>query len=98
MLTHTEFAPSSKVKPAQTGAPPEGLEAVKDIRGNPRTRKQLIEGFWKGQKSVSGQVAYIPNETDRERLRKAGKVMVVISNYAAEHVSVIGPISMFVHA
>ncbi len=98
MSTHTEFGANTKVKPAQTGAPPADVTTVKDTRINPRTRKQLVEGFWKGQRGISGQVAYVGNESDREKLRKEGKLMVLISDFSAQHVTVIAPASYFVHA
>lgn len=98
MLTVQTWAANTKVKAAQTGSPPEELQVVKDLRTNPRTRKQLIEGFWKAQRGISGHVAYVGNETDRERLRRQGKVMVLISDLSAQHVNVIGPTAFFEHA
>ena len=98
MFTHVELAANTKVKAAQTGNPPEGVEAIKDLHTNPRTRKQLIEGFWKGQRGITAQIAYIGSDTERERLRKAGKVMVLISDFSAQHVSIIAPLTFFQHA
>jgi hypothetical protein len=98
LFTHTELAANTKVRAAQTGNPPEGVEAIKDLHTNPRTRKQLIEGFWKRQKGITGQIAYVGNDTERERLRKAGKVMVLISDFSAQHVTIIAPATMFEHA
>lgn len=98
MFTHSELSAGTKVKIAQPGPPPEELKWVKDLRLNPRTRKQLIEGFWKGQRTISGHVAFVRNESDRERLRKEGKVVVRISDLSAQHVDVIVPTDQIIPA
>ena len=86
---HVEMSSNSKVRAARLGPPPEDVKWVKDLHVNPSTRKQLIEGFWKGQRSISGRVAFIGNESDRARLRREGKLMVRISDLSAQHVNVI---------
>ncbi|MEP0845114.1 MAG: hypothetical protein HRF43_20620 [Phycisphaerae bacterium] len=95
MLAHVEFTAHTKVKPAQPGPPPEDVKWVKDIRLNPRTRKQLIEGFFGDHRGIFGHVAYVANESDRERLRKEGKLMVQISDLSAQHVTIIAPMRYF---
>lgn len=95
MLTHAEFTTNAKLRVVQPGPPPEEVHWVKDVHVNPRTRKQLINGFWGDHRGISGHVAYVANESDRDRLRKDGKVMVRISDLSAQHVTVIAPIAMF---
>lgn len=92
MLTHAELSANSKVKPALPGPPPDDVKVVKDVHINPRTRRQLIEGFWKGQRSISGRVAYVQNESDRDRLRRDGKVMILIGDLSAQQIRVIVPL------
>ncbi|GMU24294.1 MAG: hypothetical protein AMXMBFR13_43680 [Phycisphaerae bacterium] len=94
MSMQTEFSANTKVKVAQTGPPPDDVKCVKDVSVNPRTRKQLMEGFWKNHRGISGRVAFIPNDSDRERLRREGKVMVQISDLSAQHITVIVPRTM----
>lgn len=98
MLTHTELPSNTKVRVVQIGGPPGDIEMVKDLHTNPRTRKQLVEGFWKRQRGINGQIAYIGNDTERERLRKVGKVMVLISDFSAQSVKIIAPAALFEHA
>jgi hypothetical protein len=86
-----ELPANSKVKVVRTGPPPEDVTFIKDLHINPRTRKQLIQGFWKGQRSISGRVAFVANESDRDRLRKEGKLLVRISDLSAQHVDVVIP-------
>jgi hypothetical protein len=88
---HVELSANSKVKVVMPGPPPEDLKWVKDLRLNPRTRKQLIEGFWKGQRTIHGHVAFVANEADRDRLRREGKVMVRLSDLSAQQVTIIVP-------
>ena len=98
MLTHTELSANTKIRVVQIGGPPGDLQVIKGLHTNPRTRKQLVEGFWKRQRGISGQIAYIGNDTERERLRKAGKVMVLISDFSAQSVKIIAPAALFEHA
>jgi hypothetical protein len=84
---------NTKVKAARPGPPPEDVKFAKDVNINPRTRKQLIVGFWKAQRSISGHVAFVANESDRDRLRRDGKMMVRISDLSAQHVDIIVPSS-----
>lgn len=98
MLAHFEFSATVKVRVVQPGPPPEDVKVVKDLSINPRTRKQLIQGFWGEHKGISGRVAYVANESDRDRLRKDGKVMIQISDLSAQHVNIIAPMSMFKRA
>lgn len=91
MSINTELPANSKVKVARPGPPPEDVKFIKDLNINPRTRKQLLAGFWKGQRSISGHVAFVANESDRERLRRDGKIMVRISDLSAQHVDIIVP-------
>lgn len=98
MSVQPHLSANTKVRPTMPGPPPEDVKWVKDLRLNPRTRKQLIEGFWKEQRSVSAHVQFVANESDRERLRKEGKVMVLISDLSAQHVTVIVPTSMIAPA
>lgn len=86
-----ELSANSKVKAARPGPPPDDVKFIKDLQINPRTRKQLVEGFWKGQRSISGRVAFVANEADRDRLRREGKLLVRISDLSAQHVDVIIP-------
>ena len=92
-MPNLELPANTKVKVARPGPPPDSIKCLKDVHVNPRTRKQLIEGFWKGTRSISGHVAFIGNETDRERLRHDGKMMVRISDLSAQHVDVVVPVS-----
>ncbi len=98
MLANAAFSSGAKVKAAQTGPPPDDVKCVKDVHINPRTRKQLIEGFWKGQRSISGHVAFVGNDSERERLRREGRVMVRISDLSAQHVNVIVPATLLAPA
>ena len=94
----TVLSTSTKVQVANPGSPPNNLEWVRDIHINPRTRKQLIEGFWKRKRGVSGQVAYVANESDRERLRKEGKLRILIRDPSSQTITVIVPENLLEHA
>jgi hypothetical protein len=49
-----------------------------DDRGRVSTpvKKRLQGAFFKGDRKVSAEVVYIPGETERERLRRLGRVKV----------------------
>ena len=91
MSTHVELPSNTKVKVTLSGPPPDDVKCVKDVSVNPRTRRQLIEGFWKGHKTVRGHVAFVANESHRDRLRREGKIMVRISDLSAQHIMVVVP-------
>ncbi len=97
----TKDAPLSAASPvriSEPGPPPADVGWVRDIRLNPRTRRQLIEGFWKGHKNVSGQVAYVANESDRDRLRRKGMIMINLRDVSAQKVTIIIPAKFVRHA
>lgn len=89
MSPNAELPANTKVRVARPGPPPDDVKFVKDVNVNPRTRKQLVEGFWKGQRSISGHVGFVANESDRDRLRRDGKMLVRISDLSAQHVDII---------
>lgn len=94
MLAHKELSANCIVKVIQPGAPPTDIEWVRDVHVNPRTRRQLIEGFWKGHRGISGQVAYVANESERDRLRRQGKVLIHLRDVSAQKVSIIVPAAL----
>lgn len=85
---------STKVQVAAPGSPPNSIEWVRDIHVNPRTRRELIEGFFKRKRGISGVVAYVANESDRIRLRKEHKLRIQIRDPSAQTVVVIVPEAM----
>ena len=94
----TVLSTSTKVQVTDPGSPPNNVEWVRDIHINPRTRKQLIEGFWKRKRGISGQVAYVANESDRTRLRKEGKLRIQIRDPSAQAITIIVPENILEHA
>lgn len=94
MFAQTQFSSSTKVTVAEPGQPPQDLKWVKDLHVNPRTRKQLIEGFWNQHRRISGQVMFVASDSEREKLRREGKVMVRISDLSAQHITVIVPATL----
>jgi len=86
-----DFASNMKVKVANPGSVPLGVEWVKDTTVNPRTKAQLINGFWREKKEIIGKVAYVSKESLRTKLRKEKKIMVKLMNASAQSISIIVP-------
>jgi len=93
-----KLSTSTKVQVTTPGSPPNNVEWVRDIHINARTRKQLIEGFWQRKRGISGQVAYVVNESDRTRLHKEGKLRIQIRDPSAQTITIIVPEKMLEHA
>ena len=87
-----ELTSNTKVKVSNPSTSvPNDIEWVKDIRINSRTKKQLIEGFWKGKKGISAKISYVSSESIRTKLKKEKKVMVQLMDQCAQKVTVIVP-------
>ena len=86
-----DFEVNMAVRPAIKGYPPKDVDWVKDLTVTPRVKKQLIEGFWKWKKEVTGKIAYISKESDRARLRKKKAVMIKLINVSAQSITIIVP-------
>ncbi len=94
MLAHPEFSSNATVKVAHFGPPPNDIQWVKDVHVNPRTRRQLIEGFWSGHRGITGHVAYVASESDREKLRRSDRVMIQLRDLSAQKVVIIVPAAL----
>ena len=88
-----ELNSNTKVKVIEpsTDPPSKEFDFQKDIRINPRTKKQLITNFWKGKKDIVAKVAYVSSESSRVKLQKEGKVMVQIMDQCAQKILVAIP-------
>lgn len=98
MFTQKEFTSSTKVKVTEPGDPPTDIEWVRDIHINGRTRRQLTSQFWKQHRGIIGQVSYVSSESQREKLRREGKVMVHVSDPSAQSIVLIIPVKYLTKA
>lgn len=73
------LAAGTKVKVAEPMAVPTWSECDDDKgRTSMPTRQRLQQLFFRGDKKVAAEVVYISNETERDRLRRQGRVKIRI--------------------
>jgi len=75
-----KFLPAgTKVCVITPGDPPPWSEWDDDKgRTGPPVKKRLQTQFFRGDKRISAEILYIPNETERDELRKKGRAKVRI--------------------
>ena len=81
------FGAGTKVRLAQPMAVPQ-WSTWDDDKGRVSTpiKRRLQSLFFKGDKKVSGEVMYVSNETEREKLRRLGRVKVRIRDLSGASV------------
>ena len=78
-----------RVQAVEKGDPPKDVEWVRDVRINARTKRLLMQGFWKQKRDITGKVAYVASESVRSKLRKEKKLMIKLINPCAQRISII---------
>ena len=78
-----------RVQAVEKGDPPNDVEWVRDMRINARTKRLLMQGFWKQKRDITGKVAYVVSESMRSKLRKEKKIIVQLMNPCAQRINII---------
>ena len=83
------FGPGTKVRIAQPMPIPQ-WSTWDDDKGRASTpvKRRLQLMFFKGDKKVSAEVMYIANETEREKLRRLGRVKIRLRDLSGASVTI----------
>lgn len=91
MLTmrRTSLAAGTRVKVKTPGPVPHWSVWEPCQRTSSHVKKRLQDMFFKGDRRVTAEVVYIASESDREKLKAAGRVKLYLRDAAGSSVTIL---------